>query len=79
MTTTGLANVCVECLRALKSDRVPSLALANGMWIGAIPHKLAYLTLPERLLIAKYFPAAYIIKLYPKKKRGQTLGQAPDA
>ena len=29
---------------------------------------LAYLTLPEQLLIAKYFPATYIIKLYPKKK-----------
>ena len=63
-----MANVCVECFRALNSDKIPAFALANGMWIGATPHDLAYLTLPERLLIAKYFPAAYIIKLYPKKK-----------
>lgn len=62
------ANVCMECYRALSSDRLPAFALANGMWIGDTPHELAYLTLPERLLIAKYYPAAYIIKLYPKKK-----------
>ena len=61
-------NVCMECARALLKDKVPPLALANGMWVGATPHELAYLTLPERLLIAKYFPSAYIIKLYPKKK-----------
>jgi uncharacterized protein DUF6570 len=69
----GLSNdesgdVCVECLRALKADKIPMFALANGLWIGGIPHELAYLTLPERLLIAKFFPAAYIFKLYPKKK-----------
>ena len=62
------ASMCTECCRALTSDKIPSFALANGMWIGEIPHELAFLTLPERLLIAKYFPAAYIIKLYPKKK-----------
>ena len=61
-------NICMECVRALLHDKTPPLALANGMWVGATPHELAYLTIPERLLIAKYFPSAYIIKLYPKKK-----------
>ena len=65
---TGNTNVCMECFRALKSDKIPTFALANGLWIGTVPHELAYLTLPEQLLIAKYFPATYIIKLYPKKK-----------
>lgn len=68
ITGDVIGNVCTECLRALKSDKIPTFALANGMWIGRTPHELAYLTLPERILIAKYFPAAYIIKLYPKKK-----------
>ena len=67
----GRASVCGECLRALNMDRMPALSLANGMWIGEVPHELAYLTLPERLLIAKYFPAAYIVKLYPKKRGGR--------
>jgi hypothetical protein len=38
------------------------------MWIGEVPPQLATLTLPERVLVAKYFPAAYIVKLSPKKK-----------
>ena len=68
LTSNGSAKVCIECLRALNLDRLPTFALANGMWVGEVPHELAFLTLPERLLIAKYFPSAYIIKLYPKKK-----------
>ena len=71
MANTETVNVCMECIRALKLNKIPAFALANRMWISAIPHELAYLTLPERLLIAKYFPAAYIIKLYPKKKGAQ--------
>ena len=63
-----LANLCFDCGKALNSDKIPSFSLANGMWIGATPHEFKYLTLPERLLIAKYFPATYIIKLYPKKR-----------
>jgi hypothetical protein len=67
----GTGSLCAECVMALKADKIPKYALANGMWIGRIPHELAYLTLPERILIAKYFPAAYIVKLYPKKKGGR--------
>jgi hypothetical protein len=68
VTADRSAKVCMECSKALSSDRLPTFALANGLWVGEVPHELAYLTLPERLLIAKYFPSAYIIKLYPKKK-----------
>ncbi|RDB17999.1 ATP-dependent DNA helicase RRM3 [Hypsizygus marmoreus] len=63
----GDTQVCLECDRKLRSMTRPAYALANNMWIGDIPHELAVLTLPERLLIAKYFPAAYIVKLFPKK------------
>lgn len=60
--------VCRECLRDLKVNKVPIFALANGMWIGDTPHELAVLTLPERILVARYFPAAHIVKLFPKRK-----------
>ncbi|KAF8803899.1 hypothetical protein BYT27DRAFT_7225812 [Phlegmacium glaucopus] len=67
ITQTGSAQICDDCIRALKSDSIPMLALANKLWIGQIPHELAILMLPEQVLIAKYFPAAYVIKLFPKK------------
>jgi hypothetical protein len=38
------------------------------MWIREVPLELNILTLLERVLIARFFPAAYIIKLYPKKR-----------
>lgn len=60
--------VCLECWTSLESGKKPALSLANGMWLGEIPFELAILTLPERILIAKYFPAAYVVKLYPKAK-----------
>jgi hypothetical protein len=38
------------------------------MWIGDVPFELAVLTLPERVLIARNFPAAHIVKLFPLSK-----------
>jgi hypothetical protein len=66
----GIAVICNECRVQLKNNRLPKFALANGMWIGEVPPELSNLTLPERMLIAKYFPAAYIVKLFPKKGSG---------
>ncbi len=65
---TSLANVCVSCTSDLRNKKTPPLSLANGMWIGDVPLELKVLTLPERLLVARFFPAAYIVKLYPKKR-----------
>ena len=55
-------------MASLKKKKTPPLALANGMWIGDVPSALKVLTLPERILIARHFPTAYIVKLYLKKK-----------
>ena len=33
-----------------------------------MPFELALLTLPEQILIARYFSVAFIVKMYPKKK-----------
>ena len=71
---TGRAGaVCDECLSKLRENKVPRLALANDMWIGEVPFELSVLTLPEQMLIARNFPAALIIKMYPKAKGARSL------
>ncbi|KAJ3562055.1 hypothetical protein NP233_g9813 [Leucocoprinus birnbaumii] len=58
--------VCRECLMKLKNNKRLPLALSNNMWIGDVPFELRVLTLAKRLLVVRYFPAAYIIKMYPR-------------
>ncbi|KAJ2913508.1 hypothetical protein MD484_g6899, partial [Candolleomyces efflorescens] len=45
------------------------------MWVGAVPKELSILTLPERILVALYFPAAYVVKLYPSGRRSSNWEQ----
>ncbi|KAG2147784.1 uncharacterized protein EDB93DRAFT_1250505 [Suillus bovinus] len=59
---------CNKCFDDIKSNKTPALSLANNLWVGEIPDELAMLTLPERILIALSYLAAYIIKLFPKKR-----------
>ncbi|KAM6501892.1 hypothetical protein JOM56_001869, partial [Amanita muscaria] len=59
--------LCADCLVKLRAGRTPPLSLANAMWIGKVPLCLSILTLPEQILIAKYYVAAWIVKLYPKQ------------
>lgn len=68
-TTLGPEGaVCHKCISNLEKGHLPRLALANDMWIGGIPLELVVLTLPEQILIARHFPSAHIVKLYPQKK-----------
>ena len=60
--------ICEECLWSLQADSIPKHALANNLWIGEVLKALRDLTLPERILVAEYYPAAYIVKLFPKKR-----------
>lgn len=64
----SIVDVCNTCVSCLRRNKTPPLALANDMWVGDVPLELKILMLPEWILIARYFPAAYIVKLYPKKK-----------
>jgi len=61
-------TICQECLKSLSEDEMPKFSLANNMWLGDVPSQLSKLTLPERILVARYYPAAYIVKLYPKQR-----------
>lgn len=49
---TPMLSVCPDCLRALEKHRLPSHALANGLWLGDVPPVLAELNFVEKLLVA---------------------------
>ncbi|KAG8216550.1 hypothetical protein J3R82DRAFT_6698 [Butyriboletus roseoflavus] len=61
-------HICTSCQTYLNMKRTPSWLLANGLWVGEVPEVLSILTLPNRILVAHYYPVAYIVKLYPKRK-----------
>ena len=67
-TSKETMYLCDECRNQLEKDVQLRLSLSNGMWVGDVPRELQNLTLPEQLLIAKYYTSAYIIKLFPKQK-----------
>ncbi|KAJ3912479.1 hypothetical protein F5877DRAFT_84764 [Lentinula edodes] len=66
---------CRTCLQhlAAKVPKRPPLALANNLWIGEVPFELRILSLCERILISRFFAAAYIVKLYPKSRGARGL------
>jgi hypothetical protein len=46
-------RVCPICVDSLEKNKVPTLALANGLWVGKIPDELKDLPYAEQLLIAR--------------------------
>ncbi|KAH7874569.1 uncharacterized protein C8R40DRAFT_290269 [Lentinula edodes] len=61
-------DICCECLTQLANSKRPVLSLANNMWVGEVPFELKILSLPEVILVSRYLAAAYVVKLYPKKR-----------
>ncbi|KAH7905990.1 hypothetical protein BJ138DRAFT_1016916, partial [Hygrophoropsis aurantiaca] len=45
--------VCLKCCETLEKGKTPTLALANGLWIGEVPSELKGLSYVEKLLIAR--------------------------
>jgi hypothetical protein len=46
-------NVCVTCEQSLLNGMTPKYALANGLWLGAVPLQLKGLSFAEKLLISR--------------------------
>lgn len=46
-------HICKGCLRSLKESRIPTNALANGLWLGEVPSQLSNLTWTEKLMISR--------------------------
>jgi hypothetical protein len=59
----GCSRVCPICVESLENKKVPTLALANGLWVGKIPDELKDLTYAEQLLIAKVRYNRCIVKV----------------
>ncbi len=56
----------------LKSNKIPKLALANGLWIGITPKILPKLTMVEKTLITCYCCRTILIKLRCTNKGNTT-------
>src|SRR6202050_3899161 len=59
----GCSRVCPICVESLDQKKMPTLALANGLWVGEIPHVLQDLTYAEQLLIARVCHNRCIVKV----------------
>jgi len=59
----GCSNVCSTCVEFLEKEKMPILALANGLWVGEIPNELQDLTYAEQLLIARVRHNRCIVKV----------------
>jgi hypothetical protein len=57
------SRVCPICVESLEKKKMPTLALANGFWIGKIPGELKDLTYAEQLLIARVRHNRCIVKV----------------
>ena len=54
---------CKTCKNSLKNGKLPKFSIANDFQIGKTPPELTDLTLSEKLLISKYRPKMYVVKL----------------
>ena len=57
------SGVCHTCITSLEKKKLPTLALANGLWVGEIPDELQDLTYAEQLLIARVRHNRCIVKV----------------
>ena len=42
-------QICDDCRQQLRKGKVPRYALANGLWLGAVPQEISCLTFVERM------------------------------
>ena len=45
--------ICNLCHESIRNNKIPKLALANGLWIGRVPEQLKCLNFVEKILVAR--------------------------
>ncbi len=71
-TTKHQFSTCKTYYVSLKINKMPKLALANGLWIDITPKILPKLTMVEETLIARYHCHTTLVKLRYTNKRSTT-------
>ncbi|KAF6763376.1 hypothetical protein DFP72DRAFT_780758, partial [Ephemerocybe angulata] len=57
-------SACTSCVKSLRNGKRPVEALANGVWIGAVPSVLSNLTYAEQCLIARVRCNRYVVRIW---------------
>jgi hypothetical protein len=65
-------SICKSCHNCLFNNKMPKLALTNGLWIGITPNSLPKLMIIEEALITHYHCQTILIKLRYSNKGGKT-------
>jgi len=65
-------SICKSCHNCLFNNKMPKIALTNGLWIGIRPNLLPKLTIIEEALITHYHCQTILIKLRYSNKGGKT-------
>ena len=60
-------HICIKCHNTVKKGKVPTLALANGLWLGDVPPQLQNLSWTEQLLISKVIRNRCVIRVSKSK------------
>ncbi|KAF9031153.1 hypothetical protein BJ165DRAFT_1315656, partial [Panaeolus papilionaceus] len=55
--------ICNDCRQCIRKGKAPKLALANGLWIGAVPPELQNLSYMEKTMIAKVRHSCAYVKI----------------
>ena len=55
--------ICSNCQGCVRKEKIPRLALANGLWIGKVPDVLKDLSFVEKLLVARVCHTCAFVKV----------------
>ena len=61
--------ICNDCRSCVRKEKIPSFALANGLWIGKVPDVLKNLSFVENLLVARVCHTCAFVKVGMRKMK----------
>ena len=62
-------KICDDCRKALRTNKIPKLALANNLWIGNVPEELKCLRFVEKILIARVRHTCSFVKVASEMRK----------